>query len=235
MESVSALTPNPDGDEDKKCLMALSVTELISILRTAYRTVDFDRVEEVLVDKESKLKSDNVVLSEKLEIERLERMNVEETLKKCKEQFEKGKNAEERYEKLLQAVKKNSDLGYGNTATELRNKNRKLEDEKRRAESETESWKRKCEELNERLLTVENGGKSSMNGHVEIRANSEDICGARRNTDQGVSSEALDEMELNEVVKCAVDSGNTPADSSPSQRKTEFVNLDSGPRNSNND
>ncbi|KAK4278325.1 hypothetical protein QN277_016186 [Acacia crassicarpa] len=225
MEPVSGLTPNSDGDEDKKCLMALSVTELISILRTAYRTVDFDRVEEVLVDKESKLKSDIGVLSEKLKMERLERMNVEEKLKKYKEQFEKGKKAEERYEKLLQAVKKNSDLGDGNTVTELRNKNRKLEDEKRRAESETESWKRKCEELNERLLTVEKGAKSSMNGYVEIRATAEDISGARRNTDQGVSTEALDEMELNEVVKGAVDSGNTPVDSSPSQRETEFVSL----------
>ncbi|KAI9102308.1 hypothetical protein K1719_023510 [Acacia pycnantha] len=158
-------------------------------------------------------------------MERLKRINVEEQLKKYKEQFEKGKKAEERYEKLLQAVKKNSDLGDGNTVTELRNKNRKLEDEKRRAESETESWKRKCEELIERLLTVEKGAKSSMNGYVEIRANAEDISGARRSTDQGVSTEALDEMELNEVVKCAVDSGNTPADSCPSQRKTEFVNL----------
>ncbi|KAK4278335.1 hypothetical protein QN277_016193 [Acacia crassicarpa] len=152
-------------------------------------------------------------------------MNVEEKLKKYKEQFEKGKKAEERYEKLLQAVKKNSDLGDGNAVTELRNKNRKLEDEKRRAESETESWKRKCEELNKRLLTVEKGAKSSMNGYGEIRANSEDICGARRNTDHGVSTEALDEMELNQVVKRAVDSGNTPVDSSPSQRKTKFVNL----------
>ena len=231
MEPVSALTCNSDGDEDKKCLMALSVTELISILRTAYLTADFDRVEEVLVDKESKLKSDIRVLSEKLEMERLERMNVEEKLKKYKEQFEKGKKAEERYEKLLQAVKKNSDLGDGNTVTELRNKNRKLEDEKRRAESETESWKRKCEELNERFLTVEKGAKSSLNGYVEIRATAEDVSGARRNTDQGVSTEALDEMELNEVVEGAVDRGIAPVDSSPSQRKTEFVNLSSGMEN----
>ncbi|XP_028752951.1 uncharacterized protein LOC114712585 [Neltuma alba] len=159
--------------------MAMSVTELISILRTAYGTVDYDRVEEVLIDNETKLKAEIGVLREKLEMERLQRMDVEEQLKKYKEQFEKGKKAEETYEKLLQAVKKKNALVDGNAITELGNKNRKLEDEKGKAESKMESWKRKCEELNERLLMLEKGAKSSTNGytHVEIRGNAEIYLG----------------------------------------------------------
>ncbi|XP_054797515.1 uncharacterized protein LOC129302626 [Prosopis cineraria] len=223
----SALTPDSAGDEDKNSLMALSITELISILRTAYRTVDFDRVEEVLVSKETNLRAEIGVLSEKLEKERLERIDVEGQLKKYKEQCERGEKAEERYEKLLQAVKKGNVLDGGNTTAELRNKIRKLEDEKRRAESEVKSWKRKCEKLNGRLLTAEKAAKSFMDGHtqVELRGNAEDSSGVRRNTDPGVSTEAIDEMEVNEVVTRVLDNVKTPADSFPSQRKTKFVNL----------
>ncbi|XP_054798031.1 uncharacterized protein LOC129303053 isoform X1 [Prosopis cineraria] len=222
MPPGSALTLHSDSDEDKKRLMALSITDLISILRTAYQTVDYDRVEDVLIAKETKLKTEIGVLSGQLEMERSERMNVEEQLKAYKEQCEKGKKAEERYERLLEAVKKNNSLDDGNSITELRMMNRKLEDENCRAESEAESWKRKCEELNRRLLMVEKGARSFVNEdtRVEMGGNAEDRSGVGRNNDPGISTEAIDEMELemNEVVAREQDYANAAADSSPLQR-----------------
>ncbi|GMN31709.1 hypothetical protein TIFTF001_003377 [Ficus carica] len=78
-----------DGGEigDSNC----SISVLISDLRTAFRSSNFDHVEEILIAREEKLKrkmekkKKQFELSrERLEIERLEKTEAEEALKSCK-------------------------------------------------------------------------------------------------------------------------------------------------------
>ncbi|XP_054798404.1 uncharacterized protein LOC129303243 isoform X2 [Prosopis cineraria] len=211
MEPRSAPPLAFDGNGDREYLMGLSITDLISNLRTAFRMADYDHVEEVLVEKEAKLKAEIKALTEKLELETLVRMNVEDELKKCKEQCEERKNAEERYERLLESVKKNNDLDLENTVAELRIKNAKLEAENRRAESVVESWKRKFEEFCERLLIVEKGTNSFVDGDtlVGTRGKAEELSGIRGNTDPVVSDKVTGEKDGVDI--CDNERGNTNA------------------------
>ncbi|KAF7812946.1 intracellular protein transport protein USO1 [Senna tora] len=87
--------------------MTLRIPNMIFQLRFAIRTKQFDDVERVLVAREAQLKREVEKLREISDFERLERMQMEDDLKNIKEEYEKSKRAEELYEKLMGAVKKN--------------------------------------------------------------------------------------------------------------------------------
>ncbi|KAI9102273.1 hypothetical protein K1719_023475 [Acacia pycnantha] len=133
----------------------------------------------------------------------------------------KGRKNAERYEILPESVKKNNELDHENTLSELRIKNAKLEEEKCLAESAAEFWKSKFEELSERLLMVEKGVNSFMNGdaHVGIGGKAEDLSCIQGNTHPGVSGEVMDEKDMNVNNICDNEQVNTTAGSSPSQRE----------------
>jgi hypothetical protein len=124
-----------DSDDDENSTNQ-SVSGLISTLRTAYRAKDFDRVEAILVVRETKLKR---------EIENAKKENA--LVKGARDVAqEKERRAEERYEKLLEEAKKGQQEEKS-VLFELRRKNCELECAKEKAESEAELWKRRFVEL----------------------------------------------------------------------------------------
>ncbi|XP_045827335.1 uncharacterized protein LOC123919457 [Trifolium pratense] len=114
------------GSTDQTNMEAMSIQELVSVLRTAFLTEDFDKVEDVLVSRYNKLQTEILHLQEKFELEKLMRFQAEEDLMKREELCEKGKKAQNNYETLLKEVKKTS-LVDRNIIGELRNKNDELE------------------------------------------------------------------------------------------------------------
>uniref|UniRef100_A0A2N9FY80 Uncharacterized protein n=1 Tax=Fagus sylvatica TaxID=28930 RepID=A0A2N9FY80_FAGSY len=170
LRSVPGSDLGSDGDKAKN----LSISELISTLRTAYRTKDFDRVEEILVAREAKLKKEienekkqYSSLLEQYEVGKLDRICLEdvvneqkskiEELKTMKEDLEvsreRERKAEERYEKLLEEVKKSKEEKL--MVSEIRRKNCEVECARVRAEGEVELWKKRFEELNIRVSKLE--------------------------------------------------------------------------------
>ncbi|WJX64937.1 hypothetical protein P8452_49656 [Trifolium repens] len=115
------------GSADQRNLEAMSIQELVSVLRTAFLTEDFDEVEEVLVSRYSKLQAENLHLQEKFELEKLARFQAEEDLSKKEELCERGKRAQNNYETLLKEVKKKTSLAERDNIEELRKKNKELE------------------------------------------------------------------------------------------------------------
>ncbi|XP_057439797.1 uncharacterized protein LOC130731505 [Lotus japonicus] len=87
-------------------LRDMSVSELVAVLRPAFRAEDYDKVEEVLESKYEKLQG-------QVEMERLERMHLEEQLRQRNEEFDKGKNEKENYEMLLKIMKEAGGLASG--------------------------------------------------------------------------------------------------------------------------
>ncbi|GAU28342.1 hypothetical protein TSUD_256700 [Trifolium subterraneum] len=96
------------GSTDQRNLEAMSIQELVSVLRTAFLTEDYDRVEHVLVRRYNRLQTEILHLQEKFELEKLTRFQAEEDLKKKEELCERGKRAQNNYETLLKEVKKTS-------------------------------------------------------------------------------------------------------------------------------
>jgi len=96
----------------------MSIQDLVSVLRTAFLTEQFDSVEDVLVSRYEKLQTENQHLQQKIQSA--------EELKKRDETCERGKKAQNNYEKLLKEVKKTS-LGFRETIAELEKKNNDLE------------------------------------------------------------------------------------------------------------
>ncbi|KAI4316035.1 hypothetical protein L6164_024053 [Bauhinia variegata] len=168
----------------------MSISELITGLRTAFVMEDFDLVEKALTKKETNLKSENEALLRQLELEKLEILRLESELKYYKEQCEeykvcseKVKKAQEMHEKLLEKVKQNGSQEK-NTIAELRREICKLKEEKRRAELILESekcrhesivedeksrhelelatWKSKVGELDEKVSKLEKDAKLLM-------------------------------------------------------------------------
>jgi len=102
-------------------LEGMNVQELVSVLRIAFLTEEFDRIEGILVSRYKRLENEIIDLQEKVEMEKITRFQAEEDLRKREELCEKGKRAQNNYEKLLKKVKKtNLDIG------ELRKKNNEL-------------------------------------------------------------------------------------------------------------
>jgi hypothetical protein len=121
--------PKPEpgfGSCDHRNLEAMNIQELVSVLRIAFLTEEFDRVEEVLVRRYSRLQTEILQLQEKFELEKLRRFQAEEDLSKREELCERGKRAQNNYEALLKEVKKTS-LVDRNIIGELRKKNMELD------------------------------------------------------------------------------------------------------------
>ncbi|CAJ2633771.1 unnamed protein product [Trifolium pratense] len=114
------------GSTDQTNLEVMTIQELVSVLRTAFLTEDFDKVEDVLVSRYNKLQTEILHLQETFELEKLMRFQAEEDLMKREELCEKGKKAQNNYETLLKEVKKTS-LVDRNIIGELRKKNDELE------------------------------------------------------------------------------------------------------------
>ncbi|KAJ7952115.1 axoneme-associated protein mst101(2)-like [Quillaja saponaria] len=186
-----------EGEEE---LSKQSISELIAILRTAFKSADFDQVEEVLVARETKLRSELKnkekeisLLQNQNEVGKLDIMRIEGELKLYKERCqdlscqircvdedskhlkEKEKSAIDRYEKLLKEVKKGGQDDES-IIVELRSKTFELENAKMSAEAEMKIWKTKFLGLDERLLWLEKGLVKLMNGEPYVERNSKDEC-----------------------------------------------------------
>jgi chromosome segregation ATPase len=132
-----------DSDDDDASTNR-SISELISTLRIAYRSKDFDRVEAKLVARETRLKreiedakKENALLKDALDVAR-----------------EKERRAEERYEKLLEEVKKGQQEEKS-VLFELKRKNCELECALAKAESNAEFWKSGFGEFGTRISKLE--------------------------------------------------------------------------------
>ncbi|XP_047169328.1 uncharacterized protein LOC124837899 [Vigna umbellata] len=106
----------------------MSISQLVSVLRIAFKIEDFDKIEQELVKREAKLRAEIGRLQEKIELERLQGIEFEERLKIREEQCERGKRAQEDYEQLLKEVKTNGWIEK-HAIEELRRKNVALERE----------------------------------------------------------------------------------------------------------
>lgn len=160
-----------------------SISDLIDDLRTAFQSSVFDRVQDILVAKEEKLKREIGRMKEEVELTReslgialLQKAEAEEELKsfmaKCaknmeamrvkttaaeeraKSAEERAKRSEERYEKLLSEVKK-AESEKSSNLVELKKKNGELEIAKMKAEEELKVWNRKFAELEPRVTKLE--------------------------------------------------------------------------------
>jgi len=137
-------------------LKNMSIQDLVSVLRTE----QFDSVEEVVVSRYEKLQTENQHLQDKFDMERLARLEAEEELKKRVEICERGKKAQNSYEKLLKEVKKNrkknNDLEF--EVCELRIRVGVLENEKNEFEVKNreleKSMKKICEALADAGITA---------------------------------------------------------------------------------
>ncbi|KAE8056045.1 hypothetical protein FH972_012844 [Carpinus fangiana] len=132
-----------DSDDDDASTNR-SISELISTLRIAYRSKSFDRVEAKLVARETRLKreiedakKENALLKDALDVAR-----------------EKERRAEERYEKLLEEMKKGQQEEKS-ALFELRRKNCELECAIAKAESNAEFWKSRFGEFEIRISKLE--------------------------------------------------------------------------------
>jgi hypothetical protein len=144
----------------------MSIQELVSVLRTAFLTEDFDEVEDVLVSRYNKLQTENLHLQEKFELEKLRRFQAEEDLRKREELCEKGKRAQNNYETLLKEVKKTS-LVDRNIIGELRKKINELELEACELRKLKKNWvdddsNAFSEQPNKRSKDAQQGASSGM-------------------------------------------------------------------------
>lgn len=145
-----------------------SISHLISTLRSAFLTSDFDHVEEKLIARETKLKreiiklkSENEELEEKHQFDRLEKLNLEE----------ERNAANERYKKLLEEVMRGVGSDDKVTMLELRRKNDELESEKKKLEALLHSnfarWENNISRLEkdtEELMNERRMGSRKMRG-----------------------------------------------------------------------
>ncbi|WVY89811.1 hypothetical protein V8G54_035325 [Vigna mungo] len=122
--SLTRLIPSTN----KKEYCEMSISELVSVLRIAFKIEDFDKIEQELVKREAKFRAEIERLQEKIELERLQGIEFEERLKIREEQCERGKRAQENYEQLLKEVKTNRWIEK-HAIEELRRKNVALERE----------------------------------------------------------------------------------------------------------
>ncbi|XP_052736741.1 uncharacterized protein LOC128197923 isoform X1 [Vigna angularis] len=123
-DSLSRVIPTTN----KKEYCEMSISQLVSVLRIAFKIEDFDKIEQELVKREAKLRAEIGRLQEKIELERLQGIECEERLKIREEQCERGKRAQEDYEQLLKEVKTNGWIEK-HAIEELRRKNVALERE----------------------------------------------------------------------------------------------------------
>ncbi|XP_027187842.1 uncharacterized protein [Cicer arietinum] len=167
------LTNNNTNFEEK------TIPELVNVLRAAFKMEVYDTVEAALVSRDNKLRTEILQLLEKVEMERLTRLQCEEELRKRDELCEKGKRAQESYEALLKEVKVTG-LVDRETIGELRKKNTELECEvqklKEKLVGETDALdviRKKNGELEYEILelrTLKEKWVDDSNALVELRS-----------------------------------------------------------------
>jgi hypothetical protein len=180
------------GSADQRNLEAMSIQELVSVLRTAFLTEDFDEVEEVLVSRYSKLQAENLHLQEKFELEKLARFQAEEDLSKKEELCERGKRAQNNYETLLKEVKKTS-LVDRNIIGELRKKNDELELEVCELRKLKEKWKGDSNALAE--LRIKIGDLENNKDAFEVKNNELEKSMEKKNIEDK-DEENVDDIEI---------------------------------------
>ncbi|KAL4298445.1 hypothetical protein AHAS_Ahas17G0001600 [Arachis hypogaea] len=144
----------------------MSIPELIQILRVKWQKEDYDRVEEVLVEREGKLKTKAGQLEEKFQLQSLARIDAEDKLKKKEQQCEKVQGL---YETLFKGVKE-SGLDKA-TIENLRKENKELECENLKLLE----LKKKCEvngnavdELRKKVAQLEAEKKNNLDTITEL-------------------------------------------------------------------
>ena len=170
-----------------------SISELVSKLRNAYQSKDFDLVEEILVARETKLKreienekKENALLTEKFQMENLDRINLEDELENQKKALEAALERERKAEEA-----KNSKQDEKNVVGVLRRRICELECENVKAKGEVELWKKRFEELGIRVSKLEEdiamltdleplvnnngGGEVIRDGSDEVRREKKDL------------------------------------------------------------
>ncbi|WVY90774.1 hypothetical protein V8G54_036288 [Vigna mungo] len=135
----------------------MSISELVARLRVVYQVEDFDRIEEELKNREDKVRVEIGSLQEKLDLEKINSIEIEKRLKIREEQCRKGKQAQENYELLLKGMKQSGlnmdELKKRNVALEgevCELKKKMLEDVKRVTELRTEISKLEEEKVREK-------------------------------------------------------------------------------------
>ncbi|KAE9596395.1 hypothetical protein Lal_00048633 [Lupinus albus] len=173
-----------------------SVSELVSVLRTAFRFDEFDSVEKVLVARDASLKAEIASLQVKIELERLNKIRAEEELKKKEGQCQKGERALELYEKLLKRVKE-SEFVNMKTNEELSDKNCELLAEKCKFGEDDkiamDGLRRRNNELEEEL-------KNDKGVIDEVRAVNTRLLDENQRLKALVESKERKYLELNEKV-----------------------------------
>lgn len=158
-----------------------SIPDLIFILRTAFQSSEFDKVEKILVDREAALKQELNEMKEKINKERdfrrLQEVKYEHDLQAMKE---KAVNAEKLYERLLEKVKKGG--ADESVIAELRRENFELESAKKRVEDELHEALGKFQDLKTRLSRLEASFEEEINWR---RHNSSDLDVENGRSDNG--------------------------------------------------
>ncbi|KAI5432811.1 hypothetical protein KIW84_020210 [Lathyrus oleraceus] len=156
------------GSTDHRNLEDMSIQDLVSVLRTAFLTQDFDNVEDVLVNRDKRLQTDILRLQEMVDLEKLTRFQAEEDLRNREELCERGKRAQNNYEKLLKEVKKNTILADRETIGELRKKNKELEFEVCELRKLKEKWVDDSNALSELRVTANCSSPTSYINHPSL-------------------------------------------------------------------
>ncbi|XP_061375661.1 uncharacterized protein LOC133317786 [Gastrolobium bilobum] len=158
-----------------------SITELISVLRVAYLVDDFDRVEKVLVARDERLRDEIGPLLHKIEMERLEIIQVQEELMKREELCERGKKVQESYETL--EVKTNG-LVDKKTIEELKNKNLELECENSKLKELKKKWVEDSNALHKlriRVRELEDEKLDDKNVLAALKIKNNELEGVKKN------------------------------------------------------
>lgn len=232
-----------------------SVSKLIYSLKSTFRPKDFAKVEAVLLAREDKSKSEIGTLKQlkdsffyKYEEERLDKMSLEDELRKCKKECEEMRNtvsklreenmvlrereklAEERCENLLEEVKR---IGVeGKIMIDLRSRNCELECARAKAEGELDLLRKRFEELDERVLNLE-GDLPLLRDQEDLKSN--DIGGESGNSED-VKAKPDETAKVEEIsiapncdspLEVNEHSRNTGSWRPPSQNIVEIVDIDS--------
>ncbi|PON82476.1 hypothetical protein TorRG33x02_217210 [Trema orientale] len=207
------LYSDEEADSEKR-----SIPELISDLRTAFRMVDFDRVEEILVTREEKLKRKITKMEASLNFEQCEKLQAELELEKLKAESAQKRILRENFEAMQERVR-------------MAEERERLVDE--RAKEADQRAKSAQERLERLLREVKKEEGDKVNEIVEIREKNRELESAkmRAEGDIEVWKRKFEEMEIRvlrleaetvEILKMeTLVSGEMAMDSSGSNKANE--------------
>ncbi|XVF13015.1 hypothetical protein REPUB_Repub08aG0170800 [Reevesia pubescens] len=236
------------GENEDGNISSWSVSRLISLLNSTFRSKDFAKVEAVLVAREEKTKLEIEKLNLDKNEERLDKMSLQTELRKYKKECEEMRNAmsklreenmvlqereklaEERCNNLWEKVKIMGEKEH--EMIDLRSTNCELEYAKAKAEGEMEILRKRFEELDKRVFNLE-GDLPFLRAQADLKSN--DIGADKGNSENGRVK--VDEtVKVEEVSICP--SSDSPVEANghlrnagsgrpPSQNIVEIVDIDS--------